>query len=135
MKNIKQYYKELGKAVYAVAMADGVVSESERETLHQFVLKDLVNHEATLDSSGMNQAFYVDFEFEGHTGEKPDIEAEVRSYIRFVHNNFEPGDEGLLNHSVSLLEKVAGAYSRSREIELVAGIRSEVSEVYKEFKI
>lgn len=132
MKNIKQYYKELGRAVHAVAMADGIVSSSERETLHQFVLKNLVNHEATLDSSGMNQAFYVDFEFEGHAGEQPDIDADVRAFIHFVHNNFEPGDEDLLKHSVDLLEKVAGAYSREREKEIVAGIRGEINEVYKE---
>jgi len=64
MKNIKQYYKELGKLVYAVAAADGAIQPEEKEKLHQFVLKEIAYHEHTVDSSGMNQALYVDFEFE-----------------------------------------------------------------------
>ena len=39
MKNIKQYYKELGKMVYAVAITDGVINQEERDALHSFVQK------------------------------------------------------------------------------------------------
>lgn len=64
MKNLKQYYKEFGKMVYAVAMADGVITPEEKEILHSSVLKYLAAYEESEDSSNMNTAFYVDFEFD-----------------------------------------------------------------------
>ena len=131
MKNIKQYYKELGKMVYAVAMADGVIKSEEIETLHQFVLKDLAMHEVHIDSSMMNEAFYVDFEFENSIKTNLDTNTAIKSYAKFIHNNFETGDEGLIQRSVKLLETVAGAYSRSKEKEVVLQIKGEISEISK----
>jgi hypothetical protein len=131
MKNSKQYYKELGKMVYAVAIADGVVSETERETLRNFVLKNLVSHEQDLDSSGMNKAFYVDFEFDDSVEQHRDSNEAMRSYVNFVHSNFETGDEELMHQSLALLDKVAEAYSRAKEKELVKNVLKEINDVYK----
>ena len=33
MKNVKQYYKELGKLVYAVAISDGCIQKEEVERI------------------------------------------------------------------------------------------------------
>lgn len=132
MKNSKQYYKELGKMVYAIAMADGVISPEEKETLHHFVLKKLVNHENNTDSSGMNKAFYVDFEFDEKVERHADESSAVKAFSKFVHDNFEPGDEDLMRHSLEVLERVAAAYTRRKEQEIVTRVKSEIHEVYKE---
>ena len=132
MKNVKQYYKELGKMVYAVAIADGTIKPEETEALHKFVEKDLVNHENHFDSSGMNEAFYVDFEFEDSMQKNIAVNDAIRSYAKFIHTNYEPGDEALIQRSVKLLETVANAYSRQKEMEVVDQIKSEIEEISKE---
>lgn len=131
MKNLKQYYKELGKMVYAVANADGQIKPEETEALQNFVLKELASREKATDSSGMNEAFYVDFEFERSIETKLDPKEAASSYAKFIHNNFENGDEKLINHSVKLLEIVAVAYSRQTEREIVLNIKSEINEISK----
>ena len=92
MKNIKQYYKELGKIVYAVAIADGKINPEEITTLHEFVAKELAANENAVDSSGMNEAFYVDFEFEESIRKNLTIETAIKSYAKFIHVKYE-GDK------------------------------------------
>jgi len=131
MKNIKQYYKELGKLVYAVAAADGAIQPEEKEKLHQFVLKEMAYHEHTVDSSGMNQAFYVDFEFDSAEEKHSDTGEIIKSYSRFVHSNFESNDEPLIKNSLKLLEAVALAYSKRNEKNIIDTVRQEMSEISK----
>ncbi|MGZ3904624.1 MAG: hypothetical protein ACXVC6_13065 [Bacteroidia bacterium] len=131
MKNLKQYYKELGKMVYAVANADGQIKPEETAALQDFVLKDLATREKVTDSSGMNEAFYVDFEFERSIEIKLDTKKAVQSYTKFIHNNFEVGDENLIRHSLNLLEIVAAAYSRGAEKQVVLDLKMEINEISK----
>ena len=131
MKNIKQYYKELGKLVYAVAVADGSIQVEEREKLHQFVLKEMANNEHSVDSSGMNQVFYVDFEFDAAEERQLSPEEVVKSYSRFVHNNSEAEDGSLIRNSLRLLEAVAAAYSKRNERSIIENVREEMKEISK----
>ena len=131
MKNIKQYYKELGKIVYAVAITDGTIKPEEVEALHEFVIRNLANYELSTDSSGMNKAFYVDFEFENSVETHLNIETAIRSFARFIHVNYEKGDELLLQHSYKLIEKVADAYSREKEKEVVLKVKSGIDQISK----
>jgi hypothetical protein len=119
MKNVKQYYKELGKLVYAVAIADGIVQPEERDKLHQFVLKELASNERTYDSSGMNQAFYVDFEFDESEKNSLSLNGTVTRFSEFIHENIEPNDKKLIERSTTLLEVVANAYSKKKEKSIV----------------
>ena len=135
MKNIKQYYKELGKLVYAVAAADGSIQTEERDKLHQFVLKELAENERTNDSSGMNQAFYVDFEFDMAAEKHLGVNEVIKSYARFLHTNYEPSDWALMANSVKLLEVVALAYSKQKEKEIISMIKGEINEIGKPAKI
>lgn len=127
MKNIKQYYKELGKLVYAVSMADGIIQPEEEQTIHEFVLKHLADHEASTDSSGMNQAFYVDFEFEDSAEKHTDSSKAIQEFSAFLHKSFEPGDEKLVRLSFELIEKVAMAYQKAKERQMISEIRSEIA--------
>lgn len=130
MKNIKQYYKELGKMVYAVAIADGVVQEEERENLHRFVLKALANNEHTYDSSGMNQAFYVDFEFEESAKNKMNLNGSIAAFSKFIQENHEPNDKQLIERSVKLLEVVANAYSKNKEKNIIEAFKNRLKSLF-----
>lgn len=129
MKNVKQYYKELGKLVYAVAIADGAIQEEERDKLHEFVLKELADKEPTTDSSGMNQAFYVDFEFDEAAEKLLPIDQVIKGYTRFVQSNREPDDKVLIRNSVKLLESVADAYSKKKEKNIIDNVRHEIDQI------
>ena len=131
MKNIKQYYKELGKLVYAVAAADGAIQEEEREELHQFVAKELADKESTTDSSGMNQAFYVDFEFDNAAEKHLHADEVIKSFASFVHSNYEPKDDSLMKNSIKLLEAIALAYSKKNEKNVIDNIKHEINEISK----
>ncbi len=131
MKNIKQYYKELGKLVYAVAAADGVIQPEERDKLHQFVLKEMASHESSVDSSGMNQAFYVDFEFDASEERHPSGEEVIKSYARFIQGNYEVNDGLLIATSLKLLEAVALAYTKANEKNIIENVRYEIREISK----
>ncbi|MGZ3885080.1 MAG: hypothetical protein ACXVP0_08780 [Bacteroidia bacterium] len=129
MKDAKQYYKELGKLVYAVAAADGSVQDEETETLHSFVVKELAAYEPRNDSSGMNYAFYTDFEFENTSEKQAGIEECVESYTRFVQDNFERGDEPLLRRSMHLLEQIAKAYLKQKEKLIISLVKRSLNRV------
>lgn len=131
MKNIKQYYKELGRLIYAIAMADGVVQPEEISKLHQFVTKELAHHEKTYDSSGMNQAFYVDFEFEELIRNHPPLDGAVTRFKTFITENSEPGDEALIDRSIALMEAVAYAYSKTKERSILDQIKHVTDHLLK----
>lgn len=126
MKNLKQYYKELGRLVYAVAAADGMVQEEEREKLHAFVVKELATHEKSFDTSGMNKAFYVDFEFDLSELHKPEIHEIVQTFNEFVRLNRQDADHDLLQRSLLLLESVASAYTRQKEKDIIEVVKEQL---------
>lgn len=131
MKNIKQYYKELGKLVYAVAIADGVIQPEEIDKLHSIVLKELALKEHSIDSSGMNQAFYVDFEFEKSEKERIDIDDAIKSFNHFIYINNEPNDEALMKRSMKLLKNVSNVYTDRKEKQIIERVEKELNDVYK----
>jgi hypothetical protein len=131
MKNVKQYYKELGKLVYAVAIADGAIQDEEREKLHEFVAKELADKESTTDSSGMNQAFYVDFEFDEAEQNHLPIHDVIQGYKRFIQANHEPNDKVLIKNSMKLLEAVALAYSKEKEQQIIDNVKNEINGISK----
>jgi hypothetical protein len=123
MKNIKQYYKELGKLLYGIAIADGAVQPEEADKLHQFVMKELAHNERTYDSSGMNQAFYVDFEFDEQVQKHQPFNGTVKNFRDFIEQNLEAADAGLIDRSIRLMEAVAFAYSKKKEKQILEQIK------------
>ena len=131
MRNIKNYYKELGRLVYAVAIADGAVQVEERDKLHEFVLKVLANKERSSDSSGMNQAFYVDFEFEESEKNHRNLNGAINSFSLFIEENYEPNDKELIARSLELLEALAAAYSKKNETKIIQEFKSKTNSLFK----
>lgn len=126
MKNIKQYYKELGRMLYAIAMADGAVQPEEIDELHSFVMKELAHNERSHDSSGMNQAFYVDFEFEDNVKNHKPLNGAVPVFRNFIEHNAEKGDGELIDRSIRLMEAVAYAYSKKHEKNILQHVKNVI---------
>jgi len=139
MKNVKQYYKELGKIIYSIAIADGIIQIEEREKLREMVIKELAQNERSHDSSGMNQAFYVDFEFAENSTEKPYQEAAVERFTDFIDSNLESHDEALISISLKLMESVANACSKTpesktKEKEIIRRIKNSTDLLFTNVK-
>jgi hypothetical protein len=135
MTNIKQFYKELGRLLYAVAMADGKIQKEEEKTLHDFVCKELALSEPTSDSSGMNQAFYTDFEFADYVRQNISIEEAHDSFMRFFSANAADIDPILIYKSIRAVEKLAGSFKKinQKERDLIDRIKKEILEITEVF--
>lgn len=95
--------------VYAIASADGVVKPDERYLAHQYIEKHMVTNERTYDSSGMNNAYYTDFEFDNAARENTDNS--IQKFLAYIDKNYEKGDEDLIRRSFSLINRVVFDYS------------------------
>lgn len=58
------FYMELGRLLYAIAAADGVVAEAEIAALKRVVKEELVPQHNGTDHFGSDQAFITEFEFD-----------------------------------------------------------------------
>lgn len=129
--NSKQFYKELGRLLYAIASSDDRVRAQEREAMHKIVLKELSHIEHHYDSSGMNHAFYTGFTFEELEKEHTPAFSAFNSFISFFRENRAFIDARMKQAIVDAVVRVADAYRHvnRRESKLVEAVKREVGEV------
>jgi hypothetical protein len=126
--NVKEFYRELGALLYAIAYSDGKVRKKEFQALREFLLREVAPAEHEYDSSGMNKAFYTEFSFEA---ENEMHEAASEAFDRFVsyfrknHKLIERPQKELILRAV---DKVATAYKRTnkKEREMVRRLKLEL---------
>ncbi|MFN3875222.1 MAG: hypothetical protein ACK4L7_04840 [Flavobacteriales bacterium] len=78
------FYKELGRLLYAIAAADGKVSDKEVRALKRIVSEQLVPREVTTDHFGSDQAFVTEFEFEVLADRGASAEGAFDSFIAYM---------------------------------------------------
>lgn len=78
------FYKELGRLLYAIAAADGKVSDKEVATLKRIVSQELVPQEASTDHFGTDQAYITEFEFEVLADRNASVEGAFDSFIAYM---------------------------------------------------
>lgn len=127
--NYKQFYKEFGHLLYAVAYSDGKIRKKEVETLREFVLKELAPFEPTSDSSGMNQAFYTQFEFEDIANRNEDTTIVFLSFMEYLKKNASNINEHLKTSIIKAVEKVAHAYKKTNKLEkeMIDKLKEEIA--------
>ena len=91
----KNFYSEVGKLLYALANADGQVSDEEISQIHQLVLKDLVPLEDSSDEFGTDSAYYVEMEFDFLVENSYDPDVAFDSFISYVEDHYSAFDEKL----------------------------------------
>ncbi|MCX6297078.1 MAG: hypothetical protein NTX97_13660 [Bacteroidetes bacterium] len=125
---LKQFYKQLGRLLYAIAKVDEKIQKKEVEALNEFVSKELAFFETSTDSSGMNQAFYTYFEFEECINKKISIEEAHASFVNFLDANIIDLDFTLIEKSITAIEKIAGAYRKinKKEKQLINTTKSRI---------
>ena len=115
--NYKQFYKELGQLLYAIAYSDGKVNREEVDELREFVLNELAPFEPESDSSGMNLAFYTQFEFEDIAEKQAPASIVFWSFMQYLKSNASLINEQLKTSIVDAVEKVAQSYNKTSKQE------------------
>ena len=126
--NFKQFYKELGHVLYVVAYSDGEIRKKEVEALREFVLKELAPFEHSSDSSGMNKAFYTQFEFDDIANKKASADEVYSSFVKYLNENGAHINNHLKSSIINAVEKVAHAYKNTnkKEREMIDKIILEI---------
>lgn len=78
------FYKELGRLLYAIAAADGKISDQEIRTLKKVVSDQLVPQEVSTDHFGTDQAFITEFEFDVLADRGASVEGAFDSFIAYM---------------------------------------------------
>ena len=127
--NYKQFYKELGHLLYAVAYSDGKVRKKEVDALREFVLKELAPFEPSTDSSGMNQAFYAQFEFDDIANKNEEAIIVFSSFMNYLQKNTSNINEHLKSAIIQAVEKVAQAYKKTNKLEqeMIDKLKAEIA--------
>ena len=126
--NFKQFYKELGKLLYAVAAMDNKIQKEEVDALHKFVSKELALSEVDSDSSGMNIAFYTDFEFDDYANQHVSMKDAYTSFIKFIQENRERIDPLLIDKSINAVENISSSLRKAtpEEKKIIDKIKREI---------
>lgn len=112
------FYKELGRLLYAIAAADGKVTDNEVRALKRIVSEQLVPQEASTDHFGTDQAYITEFEFEVLADRSASSEEAFDSFIAYMSrhkNDLEKERKQLIYRSA---DAVANAFHGVGKAEL-----------------
>lgn len=113
----KSLYTEIGRLLYAVADVDGVISQKEKQRLHEIVEKELVPAETAVDAHGSNEAWHVEFEFDWREEQISDPSEAFTSFIEFVQDHSAAFDRKMKALCIRLAKEIAAAYYGSSRKE------------------
>jgi uncharacterized tellurite resistance protein B-like protein len=115
--DIREFYAETGKLLYAVAEADGVISNRERTALHNLIQTRLAQREKHTDEFGTNDAWYTDFEFEVAEEQGMSAEDAFNSFAEFIDENKNKLDRDLKEICIILADRLAESYHHTNKRE------------------
>jgi uncharacterized tellurite resistance protein B-like protein len=130
--DIKMFYAELGKLLYAIADIDGVITPQERAAFHELIGSRLTQREIHTDEYGTNDAWYAEFEFDVAEEQGLDPEDAFNSFAEFVEENGRYFDERMREICLLLAERLAGSYHHinQREKQLLQRLKEVLSTVH-----
>jgi hypothetical protein len=108
--DIKLFYAELGKLLYAIADIDGVITTQERDELHKLIGSRLTQREIHTDEYGTNDAWYTEFEFDVAEEQGMSAEEAFDSFATFMSENAGKLDPHMKDICLLLADRLAGSY-------------------------
>lgn len=108
--DIKLFYAELGKLLYAIADIDGVITAQERDELHSLIASRLTQREIHTDEFGTNDAWYTEFQFDVAEEQGLSPEEAFDSFATFMSENSKKLDPHVKDICLLLADKLASAF-------------------------
>lgn len=115
--DIKMFYAELGKLLYAIADIDGVITPQERAALHELIGSRLTQREIHTDEYGTNDAWYAEFEFDVAEEQGLDPEDAFNSFAAFAEEHGKHFDEHMREICLLLADRLAGSFHHINQQE------------------
>jgi hypothetical protein len=105
----REFYTELGKLLYAVADADGIIRAGEREYLDELIQTRMAHREIHTDEYGTNDAWYARFEFDVAEEQALDPVLAFQSFIEYLDNRKKELTRDTLELCLLLADRLAEA--------------------------
>ena len=113
----RMFYSELGKLLYAVADADGVVTTQERDRLYDLIRTRLLHREMHTDEYGTNDAWYAAFGFEVAEDQILTPQDAFESFMEFLVERKDQVDEETRQTCLILADRLAESYHHTNRKE------------------
>jgi hypothetical protein len=123
--DLREFYAEIGKLLYAVADIDGVISLQEKQSLHQLIQSRLMQRETHTDEFGTNDAWYAEFEFDVAEDQVMNAGDAFESFLEYVRENQHGFDVRTRELCITLAERMADCYRHTnrKEMALIRQLR------------
>ena len=122
------FYTELGKLLYAVAIADEKITKTERESITKMISERMLQKEKETDSFNTNEAWYTKFSFD--TAEESGLTREeaLNNFLDFVKMYKNDFTETELSLCLKLADTLATSYHHinKQENKLLIELRSHL---------
>ncbi|MFC2110928.1 hypothetical protein ACFLQ5_00595 [Bacteroidota bacterium] len=129
--NFKQFYINLGKLVYAIAMADGSVQQEEIEKFREDLDDLLKPLHGGVDELGMDSSFHTEFEFEKLMDENISMKDAFDSFSSYIDENKRDFTDEIKRVCIKMVENVANAYQGiiAEERELINALNEKLNSI------
>jgi uncharacterized tellurite resistance protein B-like protein len=107
---LKQFYRELGKLIYAIAKADGTIQQEEVDTFRETLRKHLQPLESSFDDFGVDPAFYTELQFESMMDESSSMQESFDSFMQFAEENKTQFTPEMKQATINIIKDVAEAF-------------------------
>ena len=104
------FYKELGKLLYAMALADKTITKEEKEEVSKQIAERLLHKEVDADQFGSNEAWITQFSFDTTEEVGGGGEEAFEEFLTFIKQYRNELTEQEIEICYRLSEHVANAY-------------------------
>lgn len=105
---IKEFYTQLGRLLYAVAMADGEVQDEEIQSLYKLVINELSDEE--LFNQEEVNVFHTEFEFEALLDKEASKQEAFDSFINYFDNNHSEFSDEIKKITLHAVNQIAKSF-------------------------
>ena len=121
----KQFYKELGKYLYAVALSDGVIQEKEVSKLEKLVTHELKSFDETVHPLEQRELILTKLNFHNCILSNMSVKDARDSFQKFIMKYRGKITEHQLKLALQLIQKMAKAYGGENVIEVLLESQAE----------
>ena len=120
------FYKELGKLLYAMALADNSISKEEKEVITKQIAERLLHKEVDADQFGSNEAWITQFSFDTTEEAGESADETFEEFLTFIKQYRNELTEQEIEICYRLSEHVANAYRHvnKKESKMLSSLRN-----------
>ncbi|MFO8145841.1 MAG: hypothetical protein ACQEWG_03350 [Bacteroidota bacterium] len=119
MQDVQKLYQNLGKLFYAIAAADKVVHEEEKNALKNIVKEDWVNVDDFKDDYGTDAAYLIEIIFDWLDENQPSAFSAFNDFRDFKKDNEEFFTPGINKLIWKTADQIASSFSGKNKSELI----------------